>query len=226
MRNQFWKLADRDPVQVHYAAHVPAAPLTQRQGRVSGLDGKAMVDQEPGLDQEIPSTQRFKGYGTMHLLPLGKKGLSFGQSSSSRKESSQLKETLIFREAQQARMVLNLEKSVSRKSPLINQIHQRILHNKTYRSLPPPGQGSDFPQLSSAIRSRSILDPRHFTPHSLEILTSLGGTGALDPKHLLSRRGSQERSSSSVPTRDLPRKIASFGYFPFLHERDPLWWAS
>jgi hypothetical protein len=48
----------------------------------------------------------------MHLLPLGKKGLSFGQSSSSRKESSQLKETLIFREAQQARMVLNLEKRV------------------------------------------------------------------------------------------------------------------
>jgi tetratricopeptide (TPR) repeat protein len=205
---QFWKLADRDPVQVHYAT-MSLQLLSLNDKESLGLDGELWWKNNQALIKkyQYPS---LKGYGTGTFSRWAKKGFPL-DSLILKKDSSQLKETLIFREAQQARMVLNLEKRVQEIS-LINQIHQRILHNKSIEAFLLQVKDLIFRNFVCD-QIQVYLDPRHFTPHSLEILTSLE---ELEPwiRNIFYQKGDRKKVFLLSPHPDLPRKIASFGFFP------------
>jgi signal transduction histidine kinase len=210
--NQFWKLADRDPVQIHFAA-LSLQLLSLNEKEDLGLDGKGWWIKNQALIKKY-KYPALKSYSTMTFSHWAKRGFPL-DSPLLKKKSSQLKETLIFREAQQARMVLNLEKRVQEIS-LINQIHQRILHNKHIEAFLLQVKDLIFRNFVCD-QIQVYLDPRHFTPHSLEILTSLED---LEPwiRNIFYQKGDRKKVFILSPHSDLPRKIASFGYFPFLHE--------
>jgi hypothetical protein len=159
--------------------------------KVLGLDGELWWKNNQALIKkyQYPS---LKGYGT-GPSPIGQKKAFLWIVLILKKDSSQLKETLIFREAQQARMVLNLEKRVQEIS-LINQIHQRILHNKSIEAFLLQVKDLIFRNFVCD-QIQVYLDPRHFTPHSLEILTSLE---ELEPwiRNIFYQKGIARKSSS------------------------------
>jgi len=209
---KFWEYAEKDVLKSHYASLSLQIIALQKEYRLP-LDPLKWWEKSYHLIQDysvlILAKSRFADF------ELWKKDGFQIRPTVHLTANQKLKETLMFREAAQARMLMKLEKRIQEIS-LLNQIHQRILNNFHIEAF--------LTQVKDLIYRNFVcdhifiyLDPLVFPIQSFEILTALEDLDPWIQKLFQSKKNNRDFFLIS-PHSLLPRKVYSFGYYPIVHE--------